>query len=94
MEEGSNLLPKLYKSPLGQTANLDLTISGVPRILFNTLFQTITWALPRGQTEALGNNICAGYGQTHDILFNDDKTVRMYMPAKSSFFILTPLPYF
>ena len=32
----------------------------------------------------------AVYGQTHDILFNDDKTVCMYMPAKSSFYINTP----
>ena len=35
-------------------------------------------------------DICAVYGQTHDILFNDDKTVCMYMPAKSSFYINTP----
>ena len=34
--------------------------------------------------------ICAVYGQTHDILFNDDKTVCMYMPAKSSSYINTP----
>ena len=33
---------------------------------------------------------CAVYGQTHDILLNDDKTVCMYMPAKSSFYINTP----
>ena len=35
-------------------------------------------------------DICAVCGQTHDILFNDDKTVCMYMPAKSSFYINTP----
>ena len=35
-------------------------------------------------------DICAGYGQSHDILFNDGKTVCMYMPANSSFYINTP----
>ena len=35
-------------------------------------------------------DVCAVYGQTHDILFNDDKTVCMFMPAKSSFYINTP----
>ena len=35
-------------------------------------------------------DICAGYGQSHDILFNDGKTVNMYMPANSSFYINTP----
>ena len=35
-------------------------------------------------------HVCAVYGQTHDILFNDDKTVCMYMPANSSFYINTP----
>ncbi len=35
-------------------------------------------------------DICAVYGQTHDILFNDDNTVDMYMPANSSFYINTP----
>ena len=30
------------------------------------------------------------YGQSHDILFNDGKTVCMYMPANSSFYINTP----
>ena len=35
-------------------------------------------------------DICADYGQSHDILFNDGKTVCMYMPANSSFYINTP----
>ena len=35
-------------------------------------------------------HVCAVYGQTHDILFNDDKTVCMFMPVKSSFYINTP----
>ena len=35
-------------------------------------------------------HVCAVYGQTHDILFNDDKTVCMYTPANSSFYINTP----
>ena len=35
-------------------------------------------------------DVCAVYGQTHDILFNDDKTVCMFMPTKSSFYINTP----
>ena len=35
-------------------------------------------------------DICAVYGQTHDILFNDDNTMCMYMPANSSFYINTP----
>ena len=35
-------------------------------------------------------DVCAVYGQTHDILFNDDKTVCMFMPAKSSVYINTP----
>ena len=35
-------------------------------------------------------DICAVYGQTHDILFNDEKTVCMFIPAKSSFYINTP----
>ena len=35
-------------------------------------------------------DICAGYGQSHDILFNDGKTVFMYMPANSRFYINTP----
>ena len=35
-------------------------------------------------------DVCAVNGQTHDILFNDDKTVCMFMPAKSSFYINTP----
>ena len=34
--------------------------------------------------------ICAVYGQTHDILFNDALTVCMYMPANCSFYINTP----
>ena len=38
----------------------------------------------------VGHMCC--YGQTNDIsiLFNDDKTVSMYGPAKSSFYINTP----
>ena len=32
-------------------------------------------------------DICADYGQSHDILFNYGKTVCMYMPANSSFYI-------
>ena len=35
-------------------------------------------------------DICADYGQSHDILFNYGKTVCMYMPANSSFYINTP----
>ena len=35
-------------------------------------------------------DICADYSQSHDILFNDSKTVCMYMPANSSFYINTP----
>ena len=35
-------------------------------------------------------DVCAVYGQTHDIQFNDDKTVCMFMPAKSSVYINTP----
>ena len=35
-------------------------------------------------------DVCAVYGQAHDILFNDDKTVCMFIPAKSSFYINTP----
>ena len=35
-------------------------------------------------------DVCAVYGQTHDILFNDAKTVCMFMPAKSSVYINTP----
>ena len=35
-------------------------------------------------------DVCAVYGQTHDILFNDDKTVCMFMAVKSSFYINTP----
>ncbi len=38
-------------------------------------------------------DICAGYGQSHDILFNDGTTVCMYKPANSNFYINT-LPYF
>ena len=34
-------------------------------------------------------DICAVYGQTHDILFNDGTTVCMFVPAKSSFYINT-----
>ena len=34
-------------------------------------------------------DVCAVYGQTHDILFNDDNPVCMFMPAKSSFYINT-----
>ena len=35
-------------------------------------------------------DVCAVYGQTHDIVFNDDKTVSMFMPAKSSVYVNTP----
>ena len=42
----------------------------------------------KGLQRLLDIYICAVYGQTHDILFNDDKTV--CMPAKSSFYINTP----
>ena len=35
-------------------------------------------------------DICTDYGQSYDILVNYGKTVCMYMPANSSFYINTP----
>ena len=35
--------------------------------------------------------ICAVYGQNHDILFNHDKTVYMYMPSGNYYYLNTPV---
>ena len=34
-------------------------------------------------------DICAVYGQNHDILFNQDKTVCMYMPSGNHYYLNT-----
>ena len=36
-------------------------------------------------------DICAVYGQIHDILFNQDKTVCMYMPSGNHYYLNTPV---
>ena len=36
-------------------------------------------------------DICAVYGQNHDILFNHDKTVCMYMPSGNHYYLNTPV---
>ena len=36
-------------------------------------------------------DICALYGQIHDILFNQDKTVCMYMPSGNHYYLNTPV---
>ena len=36
-------------------------------------------------------DICVVYGQNHDILFNHDKTVCMYMPSGNCYYLNTPV---
>ena len=36
-------------------------------------------------------DICDVYGQNHDILFNHDKTVCMYMPSGNCYYLNTPV---
>ena len=36
-------------------------------------------------------SICDVYGQNHDILFNHDKTVCMYMPSDNCYYLNTPV---
>ena len=36
-------------------------------------------------------DICAVYGQNRDILFNQDKTVCMYMPSGNHYYLNTPV---
>ena len=36
-------------------------------------------------------DICDAYGQNHDIVFNHDKTVCMYMPSGNCYYLNTPV---
>ena len=86
----SPLLFNVYMDGLSSSLSNTPIVCSICGVMVNHIM-LMTWSssvrLPKDCNACW--TLCAVYGQTHAILFNDDKTVCMYMPAKSSFYINT-----
>ena len=88
----SPLLFIVYMDDLSSSLSITPTGSTIGGVMVNHIMYADDLVIISPSVKGLQRllDVCAVYGQTHDILFNDDKTVCMFRPAKSSFYINTP----